>query len=417
MNRKPNPDFVNRTVVVTGIGMISPLGISASRCWEAGIAGKSGIRQITKFDASGCKTRIGGQLPDAYFDLESRLISKRTFKQTTLLSRLTRICAEDAITDSQIDVGRIDLKRAGVIIGASGSSAISLNDSVANPVDKFAIIREMINAIPARISLDFGFQGPSYTVSASSESGLCAITKAYDLIRTGGADVVVAGGADTLLCKTYIDYFNSINLLSTENDIPEQAVRPFDRQRKGSALSDGAGVVVLESHEHAMQRRARIYAHMKGYSASWAPLVTARSMADTMFQTLGTSALLPEDIEYISAYGTATIENDRMESQAIQMVFNGQSANLLISSLKSMIGHTMGASGAIQFGLTAMMIFYEKILPTINYISPDPECSLNYVPNQVISRPGLKAALVNSFGFKGHHYVLSLIRDPKMMTQ
>jgi 3-oxoacyl-[acyl-carrier-protein] synthase II len=284
-------------------------------------------------------------------------------------------------------------------------------------VDKFTIIREMINAIPARISLDLGFQGPSYTVSASSESGLCAIAKAYDLIRTGGADVVVAGGADTLLCKTYIDYYNSMKLLSTDNEIPEQAVRPFDRHRKGFVLSDGAGVVVLEAREHALQRGARVYAQMEGYSASWTPLVSSSSMADAMSRALETSRLLPEDIGYLAACGTATIDNDRMESQAIQMVFNGCSANLPISSMKSMIGHAMGASGAIQFGLTAMMIYYERILPTINYINLDPECSLNYVPNQAISSPGLKAALVNSFGFNGHQYVLGLIRFPEMMTQ
>lgn len=408
MSRKINPDYDHRSVVITGIGLITPLGISADQCWDACNSGTSGIKKITKFDASACRTTIGGQLPDAYFDLESKMISKRMFKQTTLLSRMTRICAEDAIKSSHLDVESIDLQRVGVIIGASGASVISIEGSEQQSVNKFTIIREMINAIPARISLDFGFQGPSYTVSASSESGLCAIAKAYDLIRTGGADVVVAGGADTLLCKNYVNFFNSIDLLSTDNEIPEQAVKPFDRQRKGFAISDGAGLVVLESLDHALRREAEIFALMKGYSASWTPLVTSDSMAAAMSSALETSCLTPENIGYISANGTATLDNDRMESGAIQTVFKQQSVNLPVSSIKSMIGHTMGASGAIQLGLTALMIHFNRILPTINYANPDPECRLNVVPNHSIHSSGVSAALVNSFGFKGHQYVLAL---------
>jgi len=333
LNRKTNPDYINRTVVITGIGMISPLGISAPQCWEAGNAGKSGIRSITKFDAGACKTQIGGQLPDAYFEVEASRIPKRMFKQTTLLSRLTRICAEEAIKNSHLDFDGIDLERVGVIIGASGACVVSMEDIEQKEVDKFTIIREMINAIPARISLEFGFKGPSYTLSASSESGLCAIAKAYDLIRTGCAEVVVSGGADTLLSRNFIDYFNSLDMLSTNNKIPEQAVQPFDRLRKGFVLSDGAAVVVLESLEHALQRGARIYAQMEGYWASWIPSVTSVSMADTMSRALETSRLLPEDIGYIAANGTATIDNDRMESQAIQTVFGDRSVTLPISSL------------------------------------------------------------------------------------
>ncbi|MFX0201256.1 MAG: beta-ketoacyl-[acyl-carrier-protein] synthase family protein [Candidatus Hodarchaeota archaeon] len=405
-------------VAVTGIGMICPLGITAFACWENMLQGKSGIRRITKFDPSECVTQIGGQLPEEYFELEKKKTSKRLVKQTVRATRIIRLCAQEAIEDSGMELDRLDPYKCAVIIGTSGSSVRSPDDLGGPGTEKFKVIREMINALSAWISLDYGFKGPSFTISAACASGSYAITSAYDLIRWRVVDLAVAGGVDTLLTKNNIRRGNFMKALSEENGEPEKAMRPFDKTRNGSVISDGGGAIVLESYEHAMKRNARVYAWMVGYGSLsesyslYAPDPYGEGMARTIEMALTDANIPREKIGYVSANGTSTVVNDFCETQAVKKVFGEQAYNLLISSQKSMIGDTMGGSGTIEFAATGLALNTQKIPPTINYEFPDPKCDLNYVPNTMVTVTDLEAAISNSFGLGGHNCVIVLTRFP-----
>ena len=413
-----NSSGKNSPVAVTGIGMICPLGITASACWENMLRGKSGIRRITKFDPSDCVTQIGGQLPEEYFELEKKKTSKRLVKQTVRATRIIRLCAQEAFEDSGIELDGLVPYKCAVIIGTSGSSVRSPDDLGGPDTEKFKIIREMINALPAWISLDYGLKGPTFTVSAACASGSYAIASAYDLIRWGFADIVVAGGTDTLLTKNNIRRGNFMKALSEENSDPEKAMRPFDKTRSGSVISDGGCAVVLESHEHAAKRNARVYAWMVGYGSLsesynlYAPDPYGEGMVQTIEMALTDANIPKEKIGYVSANGTSTVVNDFCETQAIKKVFGEHAYDLLISSQKSMIGDTMGSSGAIEFAVTALVLNAQKVPPTINYEFPDPKCDLNYVPNTMVTVADLEAAISNSFGLGGHNCVIVLTRFP-----
>ena len=408
----------NKPVAVTGIGMICPLGISTGECWKKMLEGKSGIRAITKFDASECATRIGGQLPDEYFALEKKITSKRMFKQTVRSTRITRLCAREALEDSAINLDLIDHNRAAVIIGTSGSSVRSPDDLGGKGSERFKIIREMTNAIPAWVSLDYGFKGISYTVSAACSSGSYAIAQACDMIRWGTADFAVAGGVDTLLTKNTTVRGNFMKVLSERNDEPEKAMRPFDKTREGWVVSDGGCVVVLESYDHAIKRNAKVYAWVAGHGALsesyslYAPAPYGEGMEQTMEIAIEDAQIPKDTIGYVNANGTSTLVNDLCETAAIKKVFGRHAYDLLVSSQKSMIGHSFGGAGAIEFAVTALGLKNQKITPTINYEFPDPDCDLNYVPNSMVETVGLEAAISNSFGFGGHNCVLVLTRSP-----
>ena len=408
--------FRNSSVAVTGIGMICPLGISTSECWENMLLGKSGIRRITKFDPDECLTRIGGQLPDDYFALEKENTPKRLFKQTVRATRIIRLCSQEAIKDSQIEFGKVDLNRCGAIMGTSGSSVRSPDDLGGAGTERFKIIREMINALPAWISLDYGFKGPTFTVSAACASGAYAISQACDLIRSGAVDIVVAGGVDTLLTKNSIRRGNFMKMLSEQNRVPEKAMRPFDRKRDGWVLSDGGCSVVLESYEHALRRNAGIYALVKGHGSLsesyslYSPYPYGKGMAQTMEAALDNAGVPKEKIGYICANGTSTAVNDFYETAAIKEVFGKLAYEILISAPKSMIGHCIGGSSAISFAVTALALKNQEIPPTINYEFPDPDCDLNYVPHSTVKTTGLDAAISNSFGFGGHNCVHVMTR-------
>jgi 3-oxoacyl-[acyl-carrier-protein] synthase II len=405
-----NPSDIGYPVAITGIGMVTPLGITTKSCWENLLLGKSGITRITKFDSKNCLTQIGGQLPESYPEWEKSHIPKRMTKQTIQTTRIFRLCASDAIQDSGLEVDSLNLKRCAVMAGTSGASVRSPKDHEAG-ADKFRIIREMYNAIPARISLDYGFQGPSFTVSSSSESGVCAVARAYDAIRWGTADLVVTGGVDTLLTENYIKRVGMFNLLTTDNAYPETAIKPFDLHRSGFALSDGGCALILESVTHAIQRNARVYAWITGYGSFTGAGQTALShekMANALLMALKNSGLRPDHIGYICANGTANIHNDRSETRAIKSVFGELAPQLLITASKSMLGHMMGASGVADIAIASLSLHTKKIPPTINYSDPDPECDLNYVPNKMIEVGSLKAAMTQDFGFGGHHCAMVL---------
>jgi 3-oxoacyl-[acyl-carrier-protein] synthase II len=408
----------NKPVAVTGIGMICPLGVSAVESWEKMLLGKSAIRRITKFDPSECLTKIGGQLPEEYFELEKKRTSKRLFKQTVRATRIIRLCAQEAIADSGVELDGLDPYKCAVIVGTSGSSVRSPEDLEGLGAEKFRVIREMVNALPAWISIEHGFKGPTYTISAACASGSYAITNAYDFIRWGGADVAVAGGVDYLLTKNNVLRGNFMKVLTEEEGSPEKAVRPFDKSRSGFVISDGGCAVVLESYEHATRRNARVYAWILGY-ASWSeshslfsPAPYGEGMAGTMEMAVADSKVEKKKLGYINANGTSTLINDYCETLAIKKVFGKHAYELLISSPKSMIGHTMGSSSAIEFAVTALTLYTQKIPPTINYVFPDPDCDLNYVPNSMVEAVDLEFAISNSFGLGGHNSVVVLSKFP-----
>jgi 3-oxoacyl-[acyl-carrier-protein] synthase II len=402
-------------VAVTGIGMICPLGITTDECWENMLLGKSGIRRITRFDASNCLTKIGGELPEKYFEIEKNSFSRRVYKRSILPSRLSILSARQAVEDGKIDLEKIDRTRVAVITGCGGSTTGDLLVYGDHDTTKLSFAHEILNAHSACVSIEFGFKGPSLNVATACASGAFAIGWGYDYVRRYG-DFCVAIGIDTMLFKDTIDGFNQLLALSEQNEYPEKASRPFDKKRSGFVISEGACAVLLEDYEHAIRRGAKIYALMSGYACTSeafnivAPEPEGKEMAKTMESALKNSGIPKEKIGYISAHGTSTPHNDLAETKAIKEVFGPRAYQIPVSSQKSMIGHTIGAAGAIEFGVTALTLYHQVLTPTINYEEPDPDCDLDYVPNKARKVTSLEAAMTNSFGFGGHNCTIVLER-------
>jgi 3-oxoacyl-[acyl-carrier-protein] synthase II len=402
-------------VAVTGIGMINPLGATTKECWDNLVDGKSGISRITRFDASECASQIAGEIPPQYFELEKKVLSPKFYKQTLLPSRLTMMVAKQAVEDAKIDLDKIDPTRAGVITGCGGST-FGDQEELETPDKKIIdLSNEMLNALSAYVSIEFGFKGPSFNVATACSSGAYAIEIAYDFVRKYG-DMCLAVGVETMINKEAIDGFCRLMALSVENEFPEKASRPFDKKRNGFVMSEGACAVLLESYEHAIRRGARIYALMTGVASTSeaynivAPEPQGKAIARTMEWAIRNARLPKERVGYVNAHGTSTLPNDRIETKAIKWVFGSHAYNIAISSQKSMIGHSIGAAGAIEFGVTALTLHHQTITPTINQEIPDPDCDLDYVPNQARKVPTLEAAISNSFGFGGHNATLVLER-------
>lgn len=402
-------------VVVTGIGMICPLGVSTGECWENMLAGKSGVRRITRFDASKCLTQIGGELPDKYFEMEKNALSRRVYKRSILPTRLAIISAKQALEDGEIELDKIDRGRVGVVTGCGGST---FGDQIVygDPTrKKFAFSHEMLNALSACISIEFGFKGPSFNVATACASGAFAVGMGYDYVRRYG-ELCVVVGIDTMLFKETIDGFNQLMALSEDNEYPEKASRPFDRKRSGFVVSDGACALILESYDHAIQRGARIYAVMSGYAVTAeafnivAPEPEGKQMARTMELALRNAGIQKEKVGYINAHGTSTFHNDLAETRAIKRLFGNNAYKIPVSSQKSMIGHSIGAAGAIEFAVTALTLKHQEITPTINYEEPDPQCDLDFVPNKARKVNSLDVAITNSFGFGGQNATIVLER-------
>lgn len=407
--------YKDNLVVVTGIGMICPLGITTGECWENMLAGKSGVRRITRFDASECLTQIGGELPDKYFEMEKNALSRRVYKRSILPTRLAIISAKQALEDGEIELGMIDRDRVGVVTGCGGST---FGDQIVygDPTrKKFAFSHEMLNALSACISIEFGFKGPSFNVATACASGAFAVGMGYDYVRRYG-ELCVVVGIDTMLFKETIDGFNQLMALSEDNEYPEKASRPFDRKRSGFVVSNGACALILESYDHAIQRGARIYAVMSGYAVTAeafnivAPEPEGKQMARTMELALRNAGIQKEKVGYINAHGTSTFHNDLAETRAIKRLFGNNAYKIPVSSQKSMIGHSIGAAGAIEFAVTALTLQHQEITPTINYEEPDPQCDLDFVPNKARKVNSLDVAITNSFGFGGQNATIVLER-------
>lgn len=399
-----------RRVVVTGMGALSPLGIGVKASWEACREGRSGIRRITKFDPAAYKTQIAGEVdqfdPAAYLD-------PKEVRRYDPFCQYALVASQMAIEDSGLQVTERLQDRAGVIVGTGfgGLETFERNyrlflESGPRKISPFFIPMMIANMAPGLVALRFGIRGPnSCTVTACAASSH-AIGDAFKVIQRGQADVMLAGGTEASLTGLMLGGFDVMKATSTRNSEPQRASRPFDRERDGFVPAEGAAMLILEELGHARSRGARIYAEILGYGLSndahhyTAPDPDGRGAALCMKMALEDARIAPEEVEYINAHGTSTPLNDAVETLAIKSVFGKQAYRVPISSTKSMTGHLLGAAGALEVIFTCLAICEGVIPPTINYESPDPECDLDYVPNQARTAR-VRTAMSNSFGFGG----------------
>ncbi len=401
---------MSQEVVITGMGLISSLGLSLDENWENLLAGKSGVKQISLFDAASCATKIAAELPPGFDDLSHTFIKKRAAGQMTRVTRMCVTTAKIAVEDSGIQFENLDRTRCSVIMGVvnTGNSSVETETTLQN-----TIFKSMTNSMPAWISLEYHLLGPSFSVNTACASSAYAIAFAFEMIKNGQADIVIAGGADSIINAEEINGFNALYALSVANDNPECASKPFSLDRDGFVIGEGAGVVILESKQHALARNSRIYATLAGYALTsegyniMAPMKDGEGMAETMERALKNANIQKEEVGYINAHGTSTELNDRYETMAIRKVFGDLAKTIPVSSTKSMTGHTIGAAGAIETIITALSLRDGMLPPTINYNVPDPDLDLDYIPN-VARVKDCRAALSNSFGFGGHNATLVL---------
>ncbi len=403
-----------KRVVITGMGTLSPLGNNVEDYYKNLINGVSGIDYITKFDASTMKVKIAGEIKNF---VPEDILTKREIRRTDLVTQYALIAADEAIKMANLE--NIDMDRIGVIV-ASGIGGINtweeqheilLNESP-DRVSPFFIPMMIINSVSGYISIKHGFKGPNYAIASACASGGHAIADSYNQIILDNADVMICGGSEAALTKLAFAGFIALQALSTKNDEPQKASRPFDADRDGFIMSEGSGILVIESYEHAKKRGAEILGEITGYGYNddafhiTAPIESGEGPAKCMKLALDRSKRKPEEVQYINAHGTSTKLNDQMETRAIKTAFNEHADNLLISSTKSMTGHLLGAASAIEAVATIMTIKNGIVPPTINYEKKDPECDLNYVPNEAVKKD-IDFALSNSFGFGGHNVSLA----------
>ncbi len=395
-------------VLITGLNVISSLGLDLHSNWENLLAGKSGVKRISLFDPSQLQTRIAAQVTDSFDSFAENKIKKRLARQMTRVSRMCYVCAGEAIMNSRIDFNLVDRSRVAVILGVvnTGNSSVEKDSDPKNKV-----IKGMHNAMSAWISIEYGLTGPNFTVSTACASSGYAIGLGYDMIRNGMADIVITGGADSIINPEEISGFNELFALSVENNFPEKASRPFSKNRDGFVIGEGAGIMILESEKSAATRNAKVYAELAGYAFTnegyniMAPKKDGEGMAQTMALALKNAGIDKSEIGYINAHGTSTTLNDKFETMAIKSVFGDQAYHIPVSSNKSMIGHTVGAAGVIEAAFTVLSLLEGKLPPTINLNDPDPELDLDYIPN-VFRDQTITAAISNSFAFGGHNVTL-----------
>jgi 3-oxoacyl-[acyl-carrier-protein] synthase II len=419
MNREPHPE---RRVVVTGIGIVSPLGTGTDKTWQALLNGDSGIAPLTRFDVSRYATRFGGEVKD--FDALAFIDRKEVRKMDPFI-RYGLAAAELAVADSGIDRADLQSDRAGVYVGSGigGLGSIEENHKVLlekgpGRVSPFFLIQTIINEASGQISIRYGAKGPNHANATACSTGSHAIGDSFRMIVHGDADIMITGGAEAPLTPLSLAGFNAIKAISERNDAPAKASRPFDAKRDGFVMSEGAGVLILEELGRALRRNARIYAEVVGYGLTSdayhvaAPAPDGDGAIRVMRRALEDAGLGPEDVQYINAHGTSTELNDKTETMAIKTVFDDQARRLVVNSTKSMTGHLLGAAGGLEAGVTALAIFHQVSPPTINYEFPDPDCDLDYVPNAA-RRMEIVHALTNSFGFGGTNAALVLKRFEK----
>jgi 3-oxoacyl-[acyl-carrier-protein] synthase II len=403
---------MRRRVVVTGMGVVSPVGKSVKEFWEALLSAKNGIKLIDRFDVSQFPTKIAGLIDD--FHPEER-IDPKELKRMDLVTQYALYATYEAILDAGLSEGKFDPYRAGVIFssGIGGiktleEEVIKLKEQGPRRVSPFLVPMMIVDITPGHIAMRYSFKGPNYSVVSACASSAHAIGDAYRLIKYGDADIVIAGGAEAPITPIGLAGFCSMRALSTRNDEPEKASRPFDKERDGFVMAEGAGAVVLEELEHALKRGAKIYAEVVGYGATadayhiTAPHPEGEGAVNSMRLAIEEAGISPEEVSYINAHGTSTQLNDAAETKAIKKLFGEYAYKIPVSSTKSMTGHLLGAAGAVEFIATVMSVYTDKIHPTRNYEFPDPECDLDYVPG-TYRELTVNYALSNSFGFGGHN--------------
>jgi 3-oxoacyl-[acyl-carrier-protein] synthase II len=412
--------FEQRRVVVTGMGLVTPLGTGLEKNWDALISGRSGIRRITRFsNLEAYPSQVAGEVPDFS---PTDFIEPKEIKKMDLFIQYAVAAAAMAMIDSGLKIDAELAEQVGVIIGVGlcGIDTIETTKEAIlqggpRKISPFFIPKVISNLAPGQIAIRHGAKGINLTPTSACASGTHAIGEAYHLIRRGLQDAVITGGAESAITPLAVGGFAAMKALSTRNDEPERASRPFDRNRDGFVIAEGSGVLILEERERALQRGAKIYAEVVGYAANGdahhmtAPAPEGEGAARCMRLALKDAGLAPTEIDYINAHGTSTEYNDANETMAIKKVFGEQAAKLAVSSTKSMTGHLLGAAGAVEGVFSALSLHHSLIPPTINYDNPDPQCDLDYVPNEA-RKADLKVVLSNSFGFGGTNACVILRR-------
>ncbi|HRD01471.1 MAG TPA: beta-ketoacyl-ACP synthase II [Candidatus Saccharicenans sp.] len=399
-----------RRVVITGIGLVTPLGVGIEVNWEALLAGRSGIRTITKFDITDFPVKIAGEVTG--FDVQ-QFIDKKEARKMDLFVHYAIAAADLAIKDAGIDLSRLEGEGTGVYVGSGigGLGSIEethrvLLEKGPSRVSPYFIIQTIINEAAAHISIRYKARGPNMSNVTACSTGAHAIGESFRMIQFGLADRMITGGAEAPITPLSLAGFSSMKALSERNNEPEKASRPFDAQRDGFVMSEGAGVVLLEELNSALRRGAKIYAEVTGYGLNGdayhmtAPSPDGDGATRVMKLAIDEAGISPADIQYINAHGTSTPYNDRVETLAIKSLFGDAAKRVAISSTKSMTGHLLGAAGGVEAGITALTIDRQVLPPTINYEFSDPDCDLDYVPNKPRAAQVIYA-LTNSFGFGG----------------
>jgi 3-oxoacyl-[acyl-carrier-protein] synthase II len=410
---------MSRRVVITGMGAITPVGNNVTQAWETLKAGQSGISHITQFDTSELQTRFAGEVKG--FDPTEHFGRKEARRMDRVTQFAMEVCSQ-AITDSKLFENGIDRERVGVVVSSAVGGITTLLDqydtlSSRGPrrVSPFFIPMMLADTPSARVAIEYGLRGPNMSITTACATGTNAVGEAFEMVARGAADAILTGGSEAGLHPLTIAGFNVMGALSTHNEDPAGACRPFEADRDGFVVSEGAAVLVIEHLEHAQARGATIFAEIVGYGTSVdanhmaAPLESGDGAILAMRNALKRAALEPEDVEYINAHGTATQLNDPAETRAIKTTLGEHAYNIPVSSSKSMTGHLLAGAGALEALICVKVLTDGIIPPTINYKTPDTDCDLDYVPNQA-RRTDVRVAMSNSFGFGGHNACLVLRR-------
>jgi 3-oxoacyl-[acyl-carrier-protein] synthase II len=402
-----------RKVVVTGIGAVTPIGLTVEEFWKNLLAGMSGAAPITYFDASDYDTKFACEVKG--FD-PMKYMDRKLSQRTDLFTQFALAAAEMAIKDSGLNLESEDRERIGVVVGSGIGGMWTYHRQMQtlwetkgpHRISPFFIPMMISDIAPGRISMRYGLKGPNYATTSACATSSHAIGDAFILVQRGDADLMVTGGAESSICPMGIGGFNAMRALSVRNDAPQKASRPFDKDRDGFVMGEGSGIVVLEELGHAVRRGAKIYAEVGGIGFTadahhiTEPAPGGEGAVRSMRQALRDAGMSPDTVDYINTHGTSTPVGDKSETAAIKTVFGERAHSLAVNSTKSMIGHLLGAAGAVEAIASIMSICENKVHPTINYETPDPECDLNYIPNTFQERT-VNVAISNTFGFGGHN--------------
>ncbi|HEY8394930.1 MAG TPA: beta-ketoacyl-ACP synthase II [Thermaerobacter sp.] len=406
-------------VVITGVGAVTPLGVGVDTLWEGVLAGRSGIRRITRFDPSPFPSQIAGEVPD--FD-PTAFIDRKDARRMDRFTQFAVASVAMALRDARLDLDDVDRDRVGVTMGTGIGGIETFVEQAAvmaargpDRVSPFFIPMMIANMAAGQVAIRFGARGPNSTLVTACAASAHAVGEAFRILQRGEADVMITGGAEASIVPLGLAGFCAMKALSTRNDDPAGASRPFDRGRDGFVMAEGAGALILETLDHARRRGAPVYAEIVGYATTadahhiTQPAPGGEGGARAMQAAMADAGIRPEQVDYINAHGTSTPQGDVAETQAIKRVFGEHAYRLAVSSTKSMTGHLLGAAGAVETILTALALRDGVLPPTINLEEPDPECDLDYVPNRARRRP-ITYALSNSFGFGGQNACLVLRR-------